>query len=254
MLNDIVYGPIHSRRLGASLGVNLLPSMGKVCNFDCVYCECGYNVDNVTTEKMPDTQSVILALAEKLKRLKSENVLLDSITFSGNGEPTLHKDFKNIIIETCKLRETFYPKVAISVLTNGTNVGKTDVFEGLMLADNAIVKLDSAFEKTAQLIDDPKIPYSVKSQVELYKKFNGKFILQTMFLRGTVGINFIDNSSEVEVAAWLEIVKILKPRCVTIYTLDRETPCKSLEKIDAKKLKDIGKRAEALGIKTIIAE
>lgn len=250
---EIVYGPIHSRRLGNSLGINILPSDGKICTFDCVYCECGYNADNLTNTKMPSSEEVILALKKKLAFLKASYCNLDSITFSGNGEPTVHPDFKKIVIESSKVRDYFYPNTAISVLTNGTQIEKKEIFEALLLVNNPILKLDSAFNKTAQLIDGARQDYSVERQVELYQKFNGNFTLQTMFLKGTINSHNIDNTSEEEVTAWLKIVKTLKPNCVMLYTIDRPTPHKNLEKIKEETLNAIAKKIEAMRIKTIVA-
>ncbi len=254
LFNEIVYGPIHSRRLGASLGVNLLPYNGKLCSFDCIYCECGFNKDFRTNTRLPSRQNVKDALEDKLQKLHNEQIHLDVITFAGNGEPTMHPAFKGVIDDTIELRNRYVPTAKISVLTNAMNIGKPAVFEALQKIDNAILKLDSAFDNTARLMDQPNSPiYSVEKQVELFKRFNGDFILQTMFLKGEYNGNCIDNSTEKEVAAWLKIVEELHPRSVMIYTIDRETPAKKLEKVPLERLKQIADRVGEMGIETIVA-
>ena len=254
LFHEIVFGPIHSRRLGSSLGMNLLPYDGKLCSFDCIYCECGFNKDFRTKTKLPDRENVRAALEDKLQLLQKENTKLDVITFAGNGEPTMHPEFSAIIDDTISLRDTYYPQAKISVLTNGMNLGKKSVFEALRKIENPILKLDSVFDETVRLIDRPNSPgYSVTKQVELYKKFNGDFILQTMFLRGEFEGHTIDNATEKEVSAWLQLVRELNPREVMIYTIDRETPAKQLEKVSVEELRKIADRVGQLGIKTNVA-
>jgi wyosine [tRNA(Phe)-imidazoG37] synthetase (radical SAM superfamily) len=254
LFHEIVYGPVHSRRLGISLGINLLPYDGKVCSFDCIYCECGFNKDFRTHTRLPERENVKAALEDKLRSLREENVKLDVITFAGNGEPTLHPEFAEIIEDTLFLRNLYYPTVKISVLSNGMHLTKRKVFEALNKVDEPILKLDSAFDETVRLIDRPNSPqYRVSKQVELYKKFNGNFILQTMFLRGEFEGNKIDNTTEKEVSAWLELVREMNPREVMIYTIDRQTPTKQLKKVPLEDLKKIAERVKQLGIKTNVA-
>ena len=254
LFHEIVYGPVHSRRMGSSLGVNLLPYDGKLCSFDCIYCECGFNKDFRTKTKLPDRENVRAALEDKLQSLQKDGVKLDVITFAGNGEPTMHLQFSGIIDDTISLRDTYYPEAKINVLTNGMNVGKQSVFETLQKVDNPILKLDSAFDETVKLIDRPNSPdYSVAKQVGLYKKFNGNFVLQTMFLKGEFEGQRVDNSTEREVSTWLQLVRELNPREVMIYTIDRETPAKQLEKVSVEELRKIADRVGELGIKTNVA-
>lgn len=254
LFHEIVYGPVHSRRMGASLGINLLPYDGKLCSFDCIYCECGFNQDFRTKTKLPDKENVYAALEDKLQSLRGQNVQLNVITFAGNGEPTIHPQFSSIIENTVLLRDRHYPEAKISVLSNGVNVGKASVFDTLRKVDNPILKLDSAFDETVKLINRPNSPnYSVARQVELYKKFCGNFILQTMFLKGEFEGKRLDNSTEKEVSAWLELVKALSPREVMIYTIDRETPAKQLKKVPLEELRKIAGRVGKLGIRTNVA-
>ncbi len=254
LFHEIVYGPVHSRRMGSSLGVNLLPYDGKLCSFDCIYCECGFNKDFRTKTKLPDRKLVKAALEDKLKSLLNEGVKLDVITFAGNGEPTIHPEFGGIIADTIEMRNRYYPETGISVLSNGMHISKKAVFEALRKVDNPILKLDSAFDETVRLIDRPNAPsYTVAKQAALYKKFQGNFILQTMFLKGEFEGEAIDNTTEKEISAWLELVRALQPREVMIYTIDRETPASGLEKVPLAVLQNIATRVIESGIKTNVA-
>ncbi|MFA5649943.1 MAG: radical SAM protein [Proteiniphilum sp.] len=254
LFHEIVFGPLHSRRMGTSLGMNLLPYDGKLCSFDCIYCECGLNKDFRTRTKLPDRENVRLALEEKLKLLREEGILLDVITFAGNGEPTLHPQFSGIIDDTIALRDHYYPTTNISVLSNGMHIDKNEVFEALKKIDHPVLKLDSALDETVRLIDRPNSPaYNVARQVERYKRFKGDFVLQTLFLRGEFEGKRVDNATEEEVAAWLALVRELNPREVMIYTIDRETPVKGLEKVPVQELRKIAARVGELGIKTNVA-
>lgn len=254
LFNEIVFGPVHSRRMGSSLGINLLPYDGKLCSFDCIYCECGFNKDFRTNTKLPNRKNVHAALEDKLLSLKKDSMELDVITFAGNGEPTIHPDFKEIIEDTITLRNQYFPQTKISVLSNGMHLTKPGVFDALKKIEKPVLKLDSAFDKTVRLINRPNSPdYSVAKQIGLYKKFNGEFILQTMFLKGVFEGNLIDNTTEEEISAWLELLRTLKPREVMIYTIDRETPVKGLEKASIETLQKIAFKVEELGIITNVA-
>lgn len=254
LFNEIIFGPIHSRRLGVSLGINLLPTNGKRCSFDCIYCECGYNKDFKTDAPLPSQEAVREALEEKLLELEKQQITPDVITFAGNGEPTMHPQFAEIIDDTLALRDKFFPSAKISVLSNAAHIGKKKIFDALLKVDNNILKLDAGKLETIQLMDRP-LPkdYTVEKQIALLKKFDGNFILQTMFLRGKHAGKVIDNSTEEEVSAWLEAVKEIQPKEVMVYSIDRETPEKQLEKVTLEELEAIGKRVEKLGIKVNIA-
>ncbi|MFA6592278.1 MAG: radical SAM protein [Bacteroidales bacterium] len=217
---EIVFGPIHSRRLGSSLGINLLPTKGKLCNFDCVYCECGWNKNGLGDRLLPTAGDLEASLGEKLESCSKEGVKIDSITFSGDGEPTLNPDFPEIIDITLRLRDKFYPDAAVSVLSNATRVFKEDVFEALRKVDNPILKLDAADDEGVRLINQPQGAYHVKDVAASLMKFEGDFILQTMFLKS----NDFDSSDPVRLAAWMDIVRKLRPREIMVYTLDREAP------------------------------
>lgn len=254
LFSEIVFGPVQSRRLGTSLGINLLPYDGKLCSFDCIYCECGLNKNFRTKTKLPNRQNVQLALKDKLISLKNEGIIIDVITFAGNGEPTMHPQFYEIIDDTIELRNIYYPESKISVLSNGMHLDKPKVVEALKKTDNPVLKLDSAIEETIRILDRPNSSsYSISRQIERFKLFNSNFILQTMFLKGEFEGQTIDNTTNEEVSAWLELVYDLQPREVMIYTIDRETAVKGLEKVSLEKLLEIANKVESIGIRTNVA-
>lgn len=226
--DDIVFGPIYSRRLGSSLGVNILPSKGKLCNFDCVYCECGWNRDGISDGRFPTLEEIETAM--RLKFPVAGKV--DSITFSGNGEPTLHPDFPAIVDLTLKLRDEFLPSAKISVLSNATMLSRDAVCKALMKIDNPILKLDAPFNDLAGLINRPGAAYDVEKVVENLKKFHGNFVLQTMFFRS----DDFETLNEQSLNAWYSIVRTLKPREIMVYTIDRETPLKGLTKYSTEEM------------------
>lgn len=247
---SIVYGPIRSRRLGVSLGVNLMPTDAKLCSFDCVYCECGWN-QPVLHPQLPTRQQVREALNSQLSTVNSQ---LDVITFSGNGEPTMHPDFLGIIQDTCALRDQYCPNARVSVLSNSTQLGRVEVVQALKLCDNRILKLDSAIDATMRLIDKPVNPHLTVAQVmEWLQQFDGDFTLQTCFLRGDYHGQVIDNTTSEELAAWYQAVEILHPKQVMIYVIDRATPLQTLEKIPAEQMQAIAKPLLDKGIEVIIS-
>lgn len=250
LFDSIVYGPIRSRRLGVSLGVNLMPTTAKLCTFDCVYCECGWN-QPILHPTLPTRDEVREALRTQLSAHQSQ---LDVITFSGNGEPTLHPDFLGIIEDTCALRDEYCPKAKVSVLSNSTQLGRKDVVEALRLCDNRILKLDSAIDTTMHLIDKPvNAQLTVGQVVEWLKVFDGDFTLQTCFLRGVYEGQVIDNTTDEELQAWYDIVDTLRPKQVMIYVIDRETPLKTLEKIPAEKMEAIAAPLRKKGIDIVVS-
>ena len=246
LFHDLVYGPIKSRRLGNSLGVNLLPVDKKYCNFNCIYCECGANLGGGGI-RLSRRADIANALSMKLKELHAQGIAVDSITFAGNGEPTIHPDFEGVMEDTVAERNKYYPEAKISVLSNATRIANPDVVKALMLIDNRILKLDSAIEATAKAIDRPVGDYSVARTVELLKSFDGNFTLQTMFLEGNVNGVHINNMTEEEVSAWLEVVKATRPKKVMIYTIDRATPETDLRKASHNELDAIRDRLMASG-------
>ena len=243
-----IFGPVHSRRLGISLGINLLPADGKVCSFDCIYCECGFNEDHRPTLPMPTRQEVALKLEEKLKQMKSEGQLPDVLTFAGNGEPTCHPLFAEIIDDTISLRNQYCPSAKVSVLSNSTMIHRQQVHDALMKVDNNILKLDTVDPIYINKVDHPNGTYDVEAIIERLKAFNGPVIIQTMFMRGECRGESVDNTSEEYIAPWLEAVKLIAPQMVMIYTIDRETPAQGLEKATHEQLDQIRDRVIAAGI------
>lgn len=224
MREEIVFGPIYSRRLGSSLGINILPEKGKLCNFDCIYCECGWNSEGRGDRRVPKATELREALEKKLSSCKAAETPIDSITFSGDGEPTLNPDFPAMIDITLSLRDIYYPSAKVSVLSNATRVGRKRVFEALRKVDNPILKLDVSSDEEARLINRPTLDYRVEEVVRNLKKFKGEFVLQTMFLKSPE----FESASMVE--GWMEIVRQVRPREIMVYTIDRETPMEGLQK------------------------
>ena len=249
LFDSIVYGPIHSRRLGVSLGMNLMPTTAKLCTFDCVYCECGWN-QPISHPVIPTRQQVREALNTKLSILNAQP---DVITFSGNGEPTLHPDFLGIIKDTCDLRDQYCPNAKISVLSNSTQLGRPDVIEALRLCDNRILKLDSAIDATMQLIDKPVNPNLTVEQIaEWLSIFDSDFTLQTCFLRGEYNGQIIDNTTTEELSAWYAMVQRLHPKQVMIYVIDRATPLQTLSKVPPHEMQTIAEPLREKGIDVIV--
>ncbi len=232
--DEIVFGPISSRRLGSSLGVNVLPTRGKLCNFDCIYCECGWNKDGKSDKHFPSLSDVEAALQVKLEGLAKNGVEVDSITFSGNGEPTLNPDFASIVDVTIRLRDQYFPSAKISVLSNATMLGREDILKALMRVDNPILKIDASSDELIAKINKPQGSYSLDKVVEKMRTFNGDFVLQTMFLKSDA----FDAQKNGALERWIEIVRELKPREVMVYTIDRETPDKSLQKCSVEQMRE----------------
>lgn len=252
---DIVFGPIKSRRLGLSLGVNLSPIGRKICTFNCIYCECGFNVSNENSlAKFPAKDLVIEKLEDKLKELKKNNSTLDSITFSGNGEPTLHPDFSKIIDEVILLRNRYFSDALISVFSNATQLNNESVFKALNKVDNNILKLDAGSDELLRIIDQPvSNSFSLKELMEQLKEYNGNLIIQTLFLRGSYEGKSVDNTSEENIKNWLDLLKEIQPQQVMIYSLDRATPADGLIKVEKEELTEIASRVKKLGIKASVA-
>ncbi len=254
LFNSTIFGPIHSRRLGSSLGVNLSPSDGTICSFDCLYCEAGYNAQGPGTSGLPARTEVARMLDEKLAAMRAAGQGLDVITFSGNGEPTIHPDFAGIIDDTIALRDKYFPQVKISVLTNSTMLGRPQVVEALRKVDNNILKLDSAIERTVQLLDRPNLSYRLPKVIEQLAQFSGSGIIQTMITRGSHDGEAVDNSTDEEIAALIEAYRHINPRSIMIYSIDRRTPEQSLQKVEKAELRAIAARiTEATGIEVSVA-
>lgn len=250
LFEQIVFGPIRSRRLGISLGVNLLPLNKKLCPFNCLYCECGWTLPKTENMVFPEREEVKKELELKLVSMRAKNAMLDAITFAGNGEPTVHRAFAEIIDDTIELRNKFYPDAKITVLSNASKAGKPNIAAALKKIEQNILKLDAGTEKTFLKINNPKSGITFDEILENLAQFKGQMIIQTLFVRGShQGVEF-DNTTEEELAAWLGHIERLQPKLVMIYPIARATPTENVEKIGPDKLWDIAQRVEALGIPT----
>lgn len=243
-----IFGPIHSRRLGISLGINLMPADGKLCSFDCVYCECGFNADHRPVMPRPSREEVAAALEDKLREMRHGGQLPDVLTFAGNGEPTAHPHFAEIIGDTIRLRDEYCPAAKVSVLSNSTFIHRPKVREALMRVDNNILKLDTVSATYIDRVDRPVGRYNVSEIIEDLKRFEGHVIIQTMFLHGEIGGEDVGNTGDEYVTPWLEAVKAMRPQAVMIYTVDRETPAHHLYKATHEELDAIRDRVAAEGI------
>jgi len=254
LFDQIIFGPVKSRRLGVSLGVNLLPTDSKVCSFDCIYCECGWNPRKRAQKAiLPSRFQVKQLLEEKLKEMVAGNELPDVITFAGNGEPTLHPEFEQIIEDTLELRNQFTPRARIAVLSNATMLHKPSVVRALLKVEDNIQKLDSGFEETIRKMDCPASNFKLHEVVENLKAFNGKVIIQTLFLKGVFKDQVIDNTTEEELTQWMKLVEEIKPSQVMIYTIDRDTPATGLEKVKLPELEKIAKRLRTAGLEVKVS-
>jgi wyosine [tRNA(Phe)-imidazoG37] synthetase (radical SAM superfamily) len=253
LFDQVIFGPIHSRRLGLSLGVNLLPVDAKICSFNCVYCECGFNT-TMHEFNFPMRSEVKAILTRKLNQMVATGEIPNTITFSGNGEPTLHPDFEGIIDDTIGLRNELCPTAKVSVLSNSTRIHKPHIFSALKKVDNNILKFDSAIDRTMKLIDQPVGKHiDVAWLITELQKFEGNLIIQTMFLRGEYQGEKIDNTTEIEIDAWLEALAKIQPKQVMIYSLDRDTPVQQLQKVTVSELNTIAERVKSAGFEVSVA-
>lgn len=246
LFHSTIFGPIHSRRLGTSLGINLLPDDGKICSFDCLYCEAGYNAQGHGTTGVPSREDVARLLGEKLAAMKAAGEHLDVITFSGNGEPTLHPDFEGVIDDTIALRNRYFPEVKISVLTNSTRLGSESVHRALSKVDNNILKLDSAIADTVQALDRPAPGYDLSAVIDRIASFGRQGIVQTMICRGEHDGKPVDNSTEAEIKALIEAYLRIMPGEIMLYTIDRPTPEVNLRRVTREELEAIAARITAV--------
>ena len=255
LFDSIVFGPVRSRRLGVSLGINLLPVSRKVCSFNCIYCECGWTSGaSGGSSALPSRSAVCEALRNKLSEMKKQGKAPDVITYAGNGEPTLHPDFAVIIDDSVALRNEYFPKARISVLSNGSTLRRKSVREALKKVDMNVLKLDSAIPSTVKRLNQPRNAVSLARFEQHVKDFDGRFIIQTLFVRGECNGVTVDNTTPEETDAWLEAIARLRPQSVMIYTIDRDTPAGSnLKKVPLAELEAIAGRVQALGISTTVS-
>ena len=248
-----IFGPVKSRRLGISLGINLLPNGGKWCSFDCIYCECGFNAERRTKNPLPTAEEVEKKLVQKLREMKQEGIVPDVLTFAGNGEPTLHPDFPHIVERVIKIRNCECPNAKLSILSNATQIHRKEVCEALQLFDNNIQKLDTVNPIYIYKVDRPQGNYDVERQIELLCNFNGKVIIQTMFMKGEFEGELVDNTTPEYVLPYLEALKKIAPQKVMIYTTDRETPAQGLQKASVETLDAIAEQIRQLGFECSVS-
>jgi wyosine [tRNA(Phe)-imidazoG37] synthetase (radical SAM superfamily) len=255
LFDEIIFGPVKSRRLGVSLGINLLPTKRKICNFNCIYCECGWTGDiEKAVSHLPKRKEVYEALDLKLSEMKVKNQSPDVITYAGNGEPTLHPDFPGIIDDSIILRDKYFPEAKIAVLSNSTTISDPLVKAALLKVDKNILKLDSAIDSTVMIHNQPRVKIYVKELINNLAGFKGKLTIQTLFLRGKYNGIIIDNTTPVEIDAWLKAIEKIKPSEVMIYTISRDTPeGGQLKKVPVKELREIADLVEKMGIKTQVS-
>lgn len=251
LFEQVIFGPIKSRRLGISLGVNLLPLNKKHCTFNCLYCECGWTLPSKDAcVSYPQRSEVQQQLETKLQAMKQKRSMLDTITFAGNGEPTIHPQFAEIIDDTIELRNKYFPHAKISVLSNASMAGDSAVAEALFKTEQNILKLDAGTQECFQKINNPKLNITLEQVLENLKKFSGQMIIQTLFVKGEFKGTWLDNTTDEEISAWLKHIEMLQPRLVMIYPIARATPAEGLEKVSQEKLMEIAHKVEALGIET----
>jgi wyosine [tRNA(Phe)-imidazoG37] synthetase (radical SAM superfamily) len=254
LFDSTIFGPVISRRLGESLGINLLPNNRKICNFNCIYCECGPTYSaNIKDFNIPSRAEVKEKLGARLNYIKDKGLFIDTITFAGNGEPTLHPEFPEIVDDTIELRDNYLPGTNIAILSNSTLIGNDKIFNALNKIDLNILKLDSGYEETNRTINRPLRPFNLGKTIDNLKKFNGSLIIQTLFFKGIYNGKEVNNSTIKEVTKWLQVINDIKPESVMIYTIARDTPNKGLRKIPFKELMEISEKVEKLGIKTHIS-
>jgi wyosine [tRNA(Phe)-imidazoG37] synthetase (radical SAM superfamily) len=255
LFDEIIFGPVKSRRLGVSLGINLLPTKRKICNFNCIYCECGWTEDpEKIVSPLPTREHVYQALEHALSEMKKKEQPPDVITYAGNGEPTLHPEFPGIIDDSISLRDRYFPETKIAVLSNATTIEDQRIKAALLKVDQNILKLDSAIDSTVQIHNKPRVKINVKTLIDNLVSFNGKVIIQTLFLRGVYNNIAIDNTTPEEISEWLKAIERIHPSEVMIYTISRDTPeGGQLQKVPVNELNIIAKQVELLGIKTRVS-
>lgn len=255
LFDEIIFGPVKSRRLGISLGINLLPVNRKLCNFDCIYCECGWSHTGTKIKSnLPSASKVAEALVHKLSEMKDKGIAPDVITYAGNGEPTLHPEFCRIIDDSIEIRDRYFPEARIAVLSNSTTISKKEIREALLKVDQNILKLDSAIASTIELINKSSVAIDIQDLIRNLEAFNGKVIIQTLFVRGTYDGKIVDNTTDGEIDEWLSALKKIRPSEVMIYTISRDTPLgDKLRKVPAAELDRIAALVNSIGIKTQVS-
>ena len=243
-----VFGPVKSRRLGNSLGINLLSTHYKVCDFDCIYCECGWTHHKPDSKKFIEKQKFIQLLETKLSQLERDKIPVDYITYAGNGEPTLHPYFLEIAKKVSELRDQYFPKCSIALLSNGSTLSKEKIKASFAYIEDVILKIDAGHQQLFQLINRPNEHLQLDDICNNMVNLQGNFIAQSMFLKGNAdGVEF-DNSDQKVVAKWKEKIQMLRPKYVQIYSISRDTPLESIQPISKERLQNIAEQLENMGI------
>ena len=242
-----VFGPVRSRRLGVSLGINLMPADGKLCTFDCIYCECGFNADHRPHRPRPTRREVAEALERQLQKMADEGTPPDVLTFAGNGEPTAHPEFAAIVDDTLALRDRYFPQAQVSVLSNSTMLHRPEVVAALRKVDNNILKLDTVSDDYVRRVDRPAAAFSAAKVVDALAAFAGHVVVQTLFMGGEHDGRSVDNTGEEYVGPWIEALRRISPQKVMVYTIDRETPAPHLRKASPETLDTIAERVREAG-------
>lgn len=249
LFNEIVFGPVSSRRFGVSLGINLLPDNMKFCSFNCIYCECGLtDSEQDKHAKLYSTPEIIRALEERFQELHNKGLKPDNITFAGNGEPTIHPGFPEVIDKTISLRNQYFPEAKITVLSNSTRLDKDSVRQALLRIDHNVLKLDAGSEEMYNAINRPLSPVTLQNIVRNISKFNGNVIIQTLLLRGSYNGVIVDNTSDYEINQWLKHLRVIHPKLVMLYTLSRETPEEGLMKVSVAEMEAIAAKVRELNL------
>lgn len=252
LFDEMIFGPVESRRFGISLGINLLSSDIKVCNFDCIYCECGYSHYDLQIANKFTSETVLLdELNHQFKAGKYE--ALDAITYAGNGEPTLHPHFDSIARSIKLLRDKYHPNVKIVLLTNGSTLSSKRFKNAAPWIDEICIKLDAGNQEFFDTINHPLGKFTLSQLVESIKSLEIPITIQSIFFRGMVNGNQFDNSDPKHVNAWLELIREIRPELVMIYSISRDTALESLEAISKIKLDNIAAKVHKLDINTLVS-
>ena len=226
----IIYGPVRSRRLGLSLGINLLPTDYKLCSFNCVYCQYGWTkkatlAPTQELADLPGLAAIATAIEAALEQLASAGKTVDSITVCGNGEPTLYPQLAEVIVAAKELRDRYLPQARLAILSNSSTVGDPAVREALDLLDLKIMKFDAGSEEMFRQLNHPRAPIYMGDIVTGLKELKN-IILQSLFVQGRV-----TNADPDSVGLWAEKVREIRPIGVQVYTLEREPADLRIEKV-----------------------
>ena len=253
-LNDSpVFGPVQSRRLGVSLGINLMPATGKICSFNCAYCENGLNEQRRTSSDYVSLDELEWVLKKKLTNMTANGIQPDVLTFAGNGEPTASPLFAQAVDLVRELRDVYAARARISVLSNGMFADKPSVHHALLQVDDNILKLDTVNAAYIELLNKPQGAYDVNERIAAYAAFNGHIKIQTIFVSGTLAGTSMDNTSEAYVAPWLDALEMIGPQQVFIYTIAREVPIATLTKVSPAVLDGIAQRVRERGLHVVVS-